>query len=136
MKPLLVGEDNPQSHDPRHALYPYPPGCSGERLCRLVMGLSHHEYLRSFDRVNLCAKKWGTREARENAGKLVQVRLSPIVMLGAKVRDAFGAGRLPFFEREGRLVALPHPSGRNRAWNEPGAFERARQLLRDAGVLL
>lgn len=31
-----------------------------------------------------------------------------------------------------RYVAIPHPSGRNRLWNEEGAFERAGLVLREA----
>jgi hypothetical protein len=34
-----------------------------------------------------------------------------------------------------RAVLLPHPSGRNLLWNAPGAFERARALLAEVGVL-
>lgn len=32
-------------------------------------------------------------------------------------------------------AVLSHPSGRNRAWNAPGTYERARAVLREAGVL-
>lgn len=71
MKPLLVGEQNPYQADPRlaqrFALYPDPPRCAGWNLCHKIMGLPEREYLARFDRVNLCAGKWGVREARETA---------------------------------------------------------------------
>lgn len=61
-------------------------------------------------------------------------------MLGARVSGAFSSlgepslGRYPVFEAVlvcGRpMVCLPHPSGRNRAWNEPSSIDRARSLLR------
>lgn len=163
MKPLLVGEANPYQSDPRlaqhFALYPDPPGCAGWRLCKLVMGLEPEDYLARFDRVNLCDGKWGMKEAKEKASSYFTQRVEvarllgadikrPIVLFGAKVCRAFNTGFYPFtytrvYERgDGaliplthRLVILPHPSGLSRAWNEPGAFERARGVLREAGVL-
>lgn len=112
-------------------------------------------YFRAFDRVNLCAGKWDAGEARESAlriGRKMYVEdmsamssgnwpTPPyrIVLLGAKVSAAFGGLEFnPFTisRASGRIyVVLPHPSGRCRAWNEPGAFERARAVLREAGVL-
>lgn len=67
MKPLLVGEANPYGGDPAYALYPYPRGCSGHRLCEKVMGLTDREYLDCFERVNLCPTKWSMRQARARA---------------------------------------------------------------------
>lgn len=144
MKPLLVGEQNPYQGDPdraqRYALYPYPLGCAGHRLCHKVMGLTEDEYLERFDRVNLCAGHWSIVEARATANRIrvEQDREAPLVMLGSKVCSAFSVDYVPF--RWGNLfdlvvVCLPHPSGLSRAWNEPGAFERARAVLREAGVL-
>jgi len=137
MRPLLVGEDNPLSIDPRHALYPYPSNCAGHRLCVKIMGLHGHDYLRIFDRVNLCAGRWFMKEAKQKAEQLFNENTDPtrsFVLLGTKVRDAFSIVGEPF-TRVGRVVLLPHPSGRCRAWNVPGAYERARAILRDAGVL-
>lgn len=160
MRPLLVGEDNPYSRDPRYALYPEPEHSAGGRLCRLVMGLSVKNYIRGFDRVNLCAGDWSMREAKEAVRLLKSRRWTPsvpefnaalrpdyaappplddkIVLLGAKVCEAFGGKYRPFevARVSGCTFAiLPHPSGRNRAWNEPGAFTRARETLVSAGVL-
>lgn len=146
VKPLLVGEANPYGSDPEWALYPNPPGCAGDRLCRRVLGLGEEEYLDGFDRCNLCPREWRAAEARDRATRM---RLTPgpdrtFVLLGAKVTRAFGLEWRPFWwERVQELlplpvhtfVVLPHPSGLSRYWNEPGAYERARETLRDAGVL-
>ncbi len=136
MRPLLVGEDNPHSADPRHALYPYPEHCAGGRLCVRVMGLTPREYL--------CSGAWKMAEARLAARSLFG-RERVYVLLGAKVASAFGlAFHAPFtrmrwsnplWRMTCTVVQLPHPSGRARAWNEPGAFERARAVLREAGAL-
>ncbi len=149
-KPLLVGEDNPYGSDPTKALYPYPDGSAGWRLCRLVMDLPRAEYLRRFERVNLCAGKWSLREARTTAMELRGRPSWPppaVVLLGRKVAEAFGLGGASFFGRVSdsyspeewlhveRFVLLPHPSSRCRLWNRPGAFEEARALLREVGVL-
>lgn len=74
---------------------------------------------------------------------------APYVLLGAKVSSVFGwllnrEDFKPFTRHEETAyvrtrprsyIILPHPSGLSRAWNEPGAFERARGVLREAGVL-
>lgn len=156
MKPLLIGEQNPYQSDPRlaqrFALYPEPPNCAGWNLCCRIMQLKKAEYLERFDRVNLCAGKWSMREARAKADLLRNNPGQTLVLCGAKVAAAFGRKFVPFTHDETpdyyrpksdpsfiairrRIVILPHPSGLSRAWNEPGAFERARSVLREAGVL-
>lgn len=148
MKPLLVGEANPYQTDPRlaqrYALYPDPPNCAGWRLCHTIMQLEEDEYLRRFDRVNLCDGKWGIKEARARAEELSKSH-DVIVFLGAKVSKAFDCKFEPFWVSQRftingvlspqRRVMLPHPSGLSRVWNEPGAYERARVALREAGLL-
>ena len=158
MKPLLVGELNPYGDDDHFALYPRPERASGHRLCTLVMGLREADYLRRFDRANLCYRKWSIVEARRRASELLKARpcerqpdgppiYPTIVLLGSKVCSAFGVEYAPFsitthFEawadlsyREYTAVVLPHPSGLCRTWNEPGAFDKARVALVAAGVL-
>lgn len=160
MKPLLVGEANPYGADPEYALYPLPERASGDRLCRLVMGLRRVEYLQRFDRVNLCPQRWSAPQSRDNAIDILRSQRLRIVLLGAKVCGAFGLAYEPFSAHASPLggtrilervppdenvkvdlgptrvvVILPHPSGLCRAWNEPGAFEKARKTLVWAGVL-
>lgn len=127
LKPLLVGEVNPYGADPAMALYPLPEDASGGRLAR-ILGLSRGEYLRRFDRVNLCTGAWSIRAAREASYRL-RVEGPPKILLGQKVAAAFGFPAGPHFGKVGNFYFLPHPSGRNRIWNRPGAQEKARELL-------
>lgn len=146
MKPLLVGEANPYGANPEYALYPHPRGCAGHRLCERVMGLTDREYLARFDCVNLCPSRWSMREARSTAERIVRdqdVNDFVTVLLGAKVCSAFAVPFDPFKSNvmdippdiQRRWVVLPHPSGLSRLWNAPGSYERARRVLRGAGVL-
>lgn len=130
-KPLIVGELNPYGGDPYYALYPSPDGCSGHRLCCLVLKMRRAQYLESFDRVNLCAGKWSLRDARAAAKYLWEQPSAPrFVLLGAKVAKAF---EVPFVPNEisegGTILVLNHPSGLCRAWNQDGAVERAREAV-------
>lgn len=147
MKPLLVGEANPYGPDPYYALFPEPEGSAGDRLCRMVMGLSRSEYLTRFDRINLCARRWTLGEARGAVARIKRLRPhgQVTVLLGAKVCAAFDVGFRPFTAlgdwsvgqgtRAPVYVVLPHPSGRSRGWSVSGSYDRARKLLRAAGVL-
>jgi hypothetical protein len=145
VRPLLVGEANPYGSAPEFALYPSPRGCSCDRLCRLVLGLDPDDYLERFDRVNLCPREWSIRDARIRAETIrKELRDAPVVLLGAKVCAAFEVTFRPFSAVGGRVragswvpvyVVMPHPSGLSRAWGAPGAYERARAVLREAGVL-
>lgn len=130
---LLVGEDNPHGSDPRFALYDEPPNSAGGRLRRVVLGLPRRVYLgQSIGRANLCTGRWSVREARARAATLANeaaIMDAAIVMLGWKVADAFGALHVQPFTRVERFVAIPHPSGRNRVWNDQDAVPRVRALL-------
>ena len=153
-RPLLVGEVNPYGANPDYALWPYPEGASGDRLCRLIMGLGPDDYLRRFDRVNLCSGRWSVRTAREVAGTILLTRRDgPLVLCGRRVCEAFRVSFAPSTVRAvvwndtlrtfhldvwtgsgWPLVVLNHPSGLCRAWNEPGAVEVARGALIAAGI--
>jgi hypothetical protein len=129
-KPLLVGESNPYGSDPRFALYPAPDGCSGHRLCCLVLGMRRADYLREFERKNLCDGPWDMLAARRRAQEL-RTWKAPIILLGAKVARAFEFDPFePFVVTDGgRTLVLPHPSGRCRVWNDPLAVGRTRALV-------
>lgn len=130
VKPLLVGEANPYGGDPHFALYPAPDGCSGHRLCCLILKMRRADYLREFERKNLCPHKWNLREAREHAAELRTWR-APLILFGAKVAMAFEFDPFePFTVSDGgKTLVLPHPSGLCRTWQEPDAFVRARELV-------
>lgn len=125
---VLVGELNPYGVDPRHALYDHPPGASGDRLRTVVLGVPRAVYF-SFARHNLCAGVWSAADAKTEAARLrTRYPSTPIVMLGRKVAKAFGYDG-PAYTRDGLLVAIPHPSGLCREWNDPEAVPRVRALL-------
>lgn len=153
MKALLVGEDNPYGADPRYALWCQPRHSAGGRLCYDVLGVKDQvDYVRRFDRANLCSAKWSMPEARSRADQLCSGPHAVHVLLGSKVSRAYGYAFKPFTierrmtnaavttllnvpHKEWTFVMLPHPSGRNRMWNEPGAIEKARSVLKEAGAL-
>jgi hypothetical protein len=111
-------------------------------------------------RTNLCNPRWSVVAAEQRAWDLFGTEGVPwrtIVMLGAKVADAFARAirRVhctekfePFTKHRVlhrvlpggsllnpadldwiTLVSLPHPSGRCRVWNDAGQVHRARALL-------
>lgn len=140
-KVILVGELNPFGANPSLALYHLPRKSSGNRL-RVILGLTDAEYAK-IPKANLCEGKWSARDAHDRARRLLADPETRVyVLLGKKVRDAFRAvcgaawlrddfstytdsGNVPY-----TLVALPHPSGRCRAWNNPAAVGKALNLLR------
>ena len=145
MRPLIVGENNPYGSDPYYALYPDPPMAAGGRLCR-ILGLSPEAYLARFDRTNLVAGwQWRAAEARRAAAEILEQRvcdaadgpLRVLILLGAKVRRAFGYKDARLYHDHGGVVCLPHPSGRCRLWDRPGAVQFARAAVEAAcpGVL-
>ena len=142
---MLVGESNPYGSDSTYALWPQPPNSAGARLSD-ILGLGMTNYLRYFDRVNLLrGDRWSTAQARIEADRIRESRLGDLVLLGRKVAAAFGldftspapgeSGRLFFraFPRGdgGRVLVLPHPSGRNLLWNLPENRALGRRMLRD-----
>ena len=100
--PLLVGESNPYGADPHFALYPFPESASGGRLAA-ILGMDAEQYLRPFDRVNLCtqnlrhwrqgSREWDAAAARRRAERLPH---EARVLLGAKVARAHGLTYAPF----------------------------------------
>lgn len=138
---LLLGETNPYGPDPEFALYCYPPGCSGHRLCG-ILGLPQHQYL-DLHRKNLCDGDWSRERARERAYELLssQVPWRVVVLLGRKVTGIFekialADVELPAFATrtcgaDMSLVSLPHPSGQNAGLWNARARDRARQILRE-----
>lgn len=134
----LIGENNPYSNDPRYDLYFDPGGSAGSILCRSILGMREKDYIRSFVRRNLLRRpKWSARLARLSAEEIRrEVKAGEVVvLLGEKVWDAwapleFGreaSGFAPFWIR-GNIVALPHPSGRNRTWNTTETSTREEKI--------
>lgn len=151
---LLVGEQPPERWltDPvyreKHSpMFPYPPNSAGGRLFK-VSDLGLGEYIHGLDRVNLIPtyKRWDVKEARANAKALLRERQpSHVFLCGRRVASAFGFQEdteLPHKIRSGvadaHLIAIPHPSGRNHAYNNGKVcewvrveFEKVKPLLGD-----
>lgn len=145
--------------DTRYALHPRGQddkrGVAGDRL-QTILGLTDELYL-MLPRTNLCTLgAWDAAAAVARVPELLRpdAPYDTLVLLGRKVQDAFFKGMefppldwQPFsrrgatktyeedpVKREVRitsysLIALPHPSGLARAWNEPAAKHRARLAL-------
>jgi len=137
-RPVLLGMNNPLSVRPEHALWPSPPGCAGYRLWQMVSdgvpgGVSVGSYVRVFDRRNVLRGPWDQRAARRAASGLTRdLRGRSVVVLGNQAREALGLPRLlvhPQVIDDVTWRQLPHPSGRNRWYNDPGCRELASQLL-------
>lgn len=133
-KPILVGESNPYGANPEFALYPAPDGCSGHRLCCLILGMRRQAYMNVFERVNLVDGKWSMKAARSRAEELIDGKYGfseeqPLILLGSKVASAFSVTFRPYEQLGEDILMLPHPSGLCRLWGDPGAYARAREAV-------
>jgi len=139
----LVGELNPYGEDPRFALYDEPIGASGHRLREYILGIPRRVYLADslFTRQNLCVGHWHRETARARMEILIDSLTSGdlVVTLGRRVAQARQSQYVPtprpwevqkVVSRGSLLLALPHPSGLCREWNDPAAARRARDILR------
>lgn len=144
---LFVGEA-PTPATISHPLH--PDYCdSGRRLLEYT-GWSREEFLRLSDRTNLIghplpllrsgATIWDTGEARRSADRVCRPEHYHVVLLGRKVSAAFGAPTsqaffqwCPRLTKEmthfGKIAICPHPSGRNRWWNDAHNRDQARKFF-------
>lgn len=147
MKPLLIGEA-PSKNEP----LPKPlEGRIGRRLASFA-GITFEQYLERFDRINLLEVRQDTKEkgftfnretARVSAVALIPRidRYENVILLGKRVRDAFGIIK-EYFEPhhwkhyesglyEGTTIyVVPHPSGVNRWFNDPANREKMSAFMR------
>jgi len=118
---IILGMCDPSGEG---ALLPHHPGSAGNRLWKMS-GMDLETWERSFTRVNLIpGTKWDRREAAREAQRFLGSRRGgePVVALGAAVRAALEASGQDL----SGVYFLPHPSGRNLAYNSP----KARRFLR------
>jgi hypothetical protein len=128
-KPLLIAESNPFGGDYKFALYPVPEGCSGWRLCALILGMWRKDYLAAFDRCNLVEGPWSMAAAKKRSKEIWEAP-GRFVLFGRKVCDAFETPFIPFeISCGGTILVLPHPSGLNRIWRKPDSIQQARQAV-------
>lgn len=128
---LIVGEQPSSPVDDDGPL----AGRSGARLAQLA-GISVEQYLQH-RRVNLLdgTGPWDPCAATRAATELDLCGPPvPFLLLGRAIAAAFGVRARPFTTLRlpsGRTAHLaPHPSGRNRCWNDPQTVAVARAFLR------
>lgn len=147
MKPVFVGL-RPNVESDNGVALPFKPNSTGLRLVEW-MGCTEEEFRRAFVRVNVCpfADGFGylnqpaienmyMQESAENLVPLLRDR--EVIMLGPAVAAAFRIKRKSyrfchFFDHptEHMLVCvIPHPSGKNRLYNNPIVRAEARNVLR------
>ena len=121
----LSGMNNPHGPHPRMALWPDPPGCAGHRLWQLTAartGASAMDYARAFHRYNLVQRGDFSRNAARDRWHLIEPELlsefDTLVLLGVEVSQAIGLD-IPLLTITPSMILLPHPSGRNRWYNDP-----------------
>lgn len=151
---LFVGLDNPQSRDPRYALFPSPKGCTGHRLMEMMgevdttLTFTRKTYI-DIPKLNLFpVGPCPTSQKRgwlEMAGSLLKRQLEGqaknVVLFGNEVRDAvFTADTQPKamewikFGSDSTMYAwVPHPSGRNRYYNDTRKRRRVARFMQEAG---
>ena len=147
MKPLIIGENNPQSLAEGHELYPLPEGCAGNRLWHMLddshqrkrdgKRLLPSRYLESFERRNLVvARTFDAKLARAMAGVYAKELFGSgrtVLLLGRRVQAAFSAPPAePFSEwltGGTKFWRVPHPSGRNLWYNERANQEKVGDFL-------
>lgn len=96
------------------------------------------------ERTNLVRGEWHEAHAAANAAHLWRnenYSKREVILLGDRVHKAFErAGApvkdlVPFEWRKtsllGRIVRIPHPSGRSRAWNDPAVRKVAAKFFRE-----
>lgn len=110
-------------------------GRAGRFLATLA-GISFESYL-CWPRVNLFeapGDRWDARAARLRARAiLVEHPDVDLLLLGRRVSDAFSVPYTAFTAHQAAgttAYVLPHPSGRNRVWNDREAQRRAARFLR------
>lgn len=148
---VLVGEMPPQrwaldaryraGHSP---LYPHPPNSAGARL-KALSGLGYGEYIYGLERVNLMhewSPSWNAAEARRRAMSIVTcLRPHTLILCGGRVATAFGVTEtlpLKFYSEvlECNVVAIPHPSGRCRLYNQDSIRQYVREAFDEVRPLL
>lgn len=130
MRSVLIGIRNPHSSDPSDALAPYPVGCSGFRLWKMlydVSGTPARKYMRLFSRMNVDDPNLEAAVDELPEG-------STVVLLGEEVRRHFGLPKqlIHPIVRDGlNYRQVPHPSGRCHFYNDPLCRRLVGMMLED-----
>jgi hypothetical protein len=126
--------------DRTHCIFTTPAMYRGDVMTRLRGHLGFEPVVRNLLWPDNQIGTWDRGQAKLSALAVHQwckhqADLAGVIFLGRKVTAAFGRGYMGWGEVQLldlrspplRLLALPHPSGRNRIWNDP-AMRRALKL--------
>jgi len=119
-----------------------PVGGRNARRLGALLGMCGPAFLQRFSTANVLdtIDEFPMTEARRAARRMDFSRYDLVVMLGRKVQQALGFPGMAWFgvvERDGtQFLAFPHPSGRNRWWNDPDNVDTAAEVLRSEIKLL
>lgn len=146
---VLVGEaPTPDCADkPIAWLAPFGGSCRSGKLLCARSGWTPREYLKRLDRTNILHEPiqmgFNVERAKLNAlrllGELTPARHAGLVILGRNAQRAFrwrgGVDWLEWgwvrsAERDWPAAVVPHPSGRNRWWNDEDNQRAAREFFR------
>lgn len=126
--------------------YPYPPSSAAGRLLS-YLGWTRSLYLLTFARMNLLSEWPGNTfpvaRGRECVPHIVgALHPRPMLLMGRGVAAAFGVSMLPILTladvvlpcegrgmAEAKVAIVPHTSGRNLWYNEPGNQRRVREFI-------
>ena len=134
-KLVIIGEapgaETIRAHPERALL-----GSSGQNLVTIA-GWEWERYVSETERYNLFLDPqpmWYFKRAFASARELTrQLEGRTIILLGAKVATAFDLLREPNYqwlhEDWANVAKVPHPSGKNRMWNDPAERAKAREFL-------
>lgn len=129
-RPLILGMVSPIPG----CLHPDIPGAAGNRLWRMTE-LDLGDYEAAFERRNLLptGKCWNAMLARERGGVLRSILINrDVVVLGGNVWRALSlpiSADIVWDPMGNTFYHVPHPSGRNRYYNDPENRERVGHLL-------
>lgn len=146
---IVIGESPGPNTRAALPLFPYPTNSAGYRLAHMT-GLTRAGYLEFFYRLNLIPSyqgpKWSAGAARDAADNLSGGGILGgyhVLLMGAKVWRAFGGHKSEFsycrwYKRYGRhwspsfhVAVIPHPSGRNRLYNDGHVKYQVVRFLHD-----
>ena len=119
MRAMIIGSRLNQNKESNEPLWPLDKG-SGQRLFE-ISGMSLINYLDTFERVN--------------AETSPLVRDADVIVCGKDAWKMLGLPRSTDFwethwDGDSNYALIPHPSGRNRLYNDPRARERVKVIMR------
>lgn len=144
---MLIGEAPGPHTDARLPLFPLPNASAAGRLLK-YSDVEPIDYIGKLVRMNLCVEEWSERGAIAGVARALEFLLNPknyhrgrplrVLLLGRRVADAWNCGKAQFGYEARRsaygfpgiqLVWIPHPSGRNLAYNDRRNQLRARRAV-------